>query len=103
LEVRQLAIGRLKDPAILEVKLFRDIDDPVAAEALPREHIDATRPEQPPQRHFHGAGIGAGHDRDPIVGGNLQHLSSQVDDLPELRLAFLRAVRSAECGPVERL
>ena len=36
-------------------------------------------PEHRPQRHLDGAGVGAGHDADQVVGRDLQHLAGLVD------------------------
>ena len=75
-----------------------DIQRPARAEALPRQHIDAARAEQGPQRDFHGAGIGGGHDRKPPVLRHAEQPAAPVDDLRQLFLAGRGAVGAPHQG-----
>ena len=63
-EIGQLAVRRDQRADVLELELLDDVGDPVAAERLPGEHIDAARAEQRPERHLHRAGVRGRHDRD---------------------------------------
>jgi hypothetical protein len=91
-EIGQLAVRGLEHAHFVEPELLRDVGDPFLAEALPGEHVDATRAEQRPQRHLHRPGVGAGHDGDAAVARNAEHRTGEVDGFFQLRLARLRAV-----------
>ena len=42
-EIRQSTVSGLHGAHVAELQLFDDIDDPILAEGLPRQDIDATR------------------------------------------------------------
>ena len=81
-----------------QLQFLRDVAGPFAAEAFPRQHVDAARAEQRPQRHLDRAGIGGRHDAEAIVGGNAEHIAAELDDFGELGLAGGRSMRSSEHG-----
>ena len=74
---------------VRELQLLGDVGDPALAEGLPGQHIDAARAQQRPQRHLDRAGIGAGDDAEPVVGGHAEDRPAAVDRLGQLRLALL--------------
>ena len=100
-EIGKLAVGRLQRADVLDLELLDDIGDPAVAKALPRQHVDAARAEQGPERHLDRAGVGAGRDADAVVGRDAEHLAGQVDRQFELGLADLRAMRTAQGGVFE--
>ena len=67
-EIGQLAIRREQRAHVLELELLDDVGDPIAAERLPGEHVDAAGAEQRPQRHLHRAGVRRRHDRHAVIG-----------------------------------
>ena len=99
-QVRQLAVGRVEHLGV-ELQLLDDVGHPVLAEALEGQQLHRPRAQHRPHGHLHGAGVGAGHDADQVVVGDLQHLAGAVDGFLQARLAELGAVRAAEDGALQ--
>ena len=100
-EVGQLAVGRHVRTRIGDLQLAQDVGDPVLAEGFPGDDVDAALAEQAPQRHFDGAGVGAGRDRDQMGLGDPQNLAGQRKRLAQLGEAGRRAMRATEQGVVQ--
>ena len=102
-KIGQLAVGRDQRAHVLELELLGDVGDPVPAERLPGEHIDAARAEQRPERHLHRAGIRGRHDRDQITVRKLEQLARAGDRQLEPRLGLRLAVIAAEQRALKRV
>ena len=95
-KVRQLAIGRLQRPRVLELELFDNVGDPALAEAFPGQDIDAARAENRPHGHFERAGVGARRDADSVVARDAEHFARQVDRELELGFGELGAMGTSQ-------
>ena len=84
-EIGQLAVRRKKGADVFDLELIDEVGHPLAAERLPGEHVDAARPEQRPERHLDGAGVGSGHDRHAVIGGKLERSGRALDRKREPR------------------
>ena len=102
-KVRQLAIGRLQRPRVLELELLDDVGDPALAEAFPGQHVDAARAEQRPQGHFDRAGVGPRRDADAVIARDAEHFARQVDRELELGFGELGAMRASQRRVSEEL
>ncbi len=102
-EIGKLAIGRDEGADIFEFELLLDVGDPVLAERVPGEHIDAARPQQRPQRHLHGAGIRRRHQRDAIAVRESQQLPRLRQRQLDPRLGFGLAMIAPEQRALQRL
>ena len=102
-KIRQGAIGRFDETHVVETQLLHHVGDPALAEALPGQHIDATLPEQRPQRHFDGACVGSRNDADEIVFGDFEDRPRFLDGLAQACLAGCSPVRAADKCITQRL
>ncbi|VFU09023.1 conserved protein of unknown function [Methylocella tundrae] len=78
--------------------MLDDINDPMFAKSFPGDDVDAALPQKRPQGGLDGAGVGARHDADAIIGRNLQDLASEIDCKLQLGFANGGAVRTARWG-----
>ena len=100
-EIGQLAVAGLDHLRVFELELLGDVGDPVIAEAFPGQHIDRLGPEQRPECHLDGAGVGTCDDADAVVSRQAEEGAGAVDRLDEAGLARLAAMRAAEDGVFE--
>ncbi len=102
-EIGKLAIRRDESADIFELELLLDVGDPIPAERIPGQNINAARPQQRPQRHFHGAGIRRRHQRDAIAGGQLQQVTRLCQRQFQSGLGFGLAMITPEQRALQRL
>ena len=94
-QIGNIAITGFDDAGIFELQLLDGIGHPAFAEAFPSQQVDGSRAQQAPHRHFHGAGVGGGHDPDAVIGGHTQHGAGQINRFFEFGFAHFRTVRTA--------
>ena len=80
-QINDLAIVGDDRARILQLQMLDDVDHPMFAECFPGDDVDGPRAEQRPQGRLDGAGVGAGHDGDAIIGRNLQNFAGQLNGL----------------------
>ena len=102
-QIGQFAVARHDRARALEPQLLERIDDPFLPKGFPSEDFDAHGAEQGPHRHFHGARIGARHDRDAIVVRHLKNFTREINRLLQLGLAGHRTMRPAGKSALESL
>ena len=68
-QVGQLAIRRAEHIGIGQLQLLDDVGRPGLGKTLKRQDIHRARPEQRPQRQFHGPGVGGRNNaKAPVIG-----------------------------------
>jgi hypothetical protein len=66
-----------------QLELLGDVCDPLLAEALPGEDVDATRSQHRPKGQLNGSCIRCRDDADGIVRRYAEDLAAQLNDLLE--------------------
>ena len=100
-QVGQLAVIGLDNLDIVELQLLDHIGYPAFTKGFPGKHLDLAGPEQRPQRHLHGTGVGRWYHTHPVTLRQTEDLGGAGAGLAEQVLADRRPVGTPEAAGVE--
>ncbi len=78
-KIGQETVLRRKHAHLLELELVDNIVSPFAAKRIEAEHINRSFPQQVPEGHLDGPGIGGGDDSHKIIVGQGEQLFCFLD------------------------